>query len=388
MTKFNSLTAFTLLTTLGLFGRLHSDDVNGFGDEAYKPTPIAEAPKPSLPAVNFPYDDSLWFLDATLLVWKPFVGDLDYGVKTNTVLETDPNIAVRAKPQKQAFEWHPGVRVTIGSYLSEHDAWDISAAGTYYYADSKNRSHPNLSKGSKLTPLGIPVGSSNPYDRAFSKWALNFFTADLAFGREFSTLSTINVHPFAGLRGAFIYQSNKTNYSGAYSNLLQEIVSKIKSKSHSKFWGVGPRVGSDFTLKFSPHFALLGSVSAGLYMGQYKNTGKIKEHITRTLAAVGNVTDDELFKIKDGGFTIRSNVEGSLGLGWEWYYTKRNHDVRIAPSIVFDASEWFGFNQYPRLQQSTDITAISSIVPPKAEYIRLLGDLGFIGVTINLHIDY
>jgi len=378
MLKFNSL---TLSTTLFFIGTV-------WGDAAFKETEV----KPT--NVNFPYDNAQWFTQETLLIWKPFVEDLDYGVKSTTVKGDNPNVAVRFKPEKQNFDWQSGVRVGIGRYLSGHDSWDVTATGTYFYADSKDSSSPNFDKGAKLTPLWTPIGQQGPLDHGSSAWSLNFYTVDFSIGREFTMIPTISVHPFIGIRSAFIFQKNKADYSGIFTALtnLSSQDLNVNFKSHSDFWGVGPRLGTDFTLKLGKHFAFLGSFAAGLYMGQYENTGKVNASIIRTSnGALGSTNQVERFKIKDPGYTIRSNIEGSLGLGWEWNYTKNNRDVRIAPSILFEASEWFGFNQYPRLQ-SAPLT-VAQLLPLKLnsqldEYDRLLGDLGFVGVSINLQVDF
>lgn len=335
--------------------------------------------------LHFPYDDSRWFAKATLLVWKPSIDDLDYGDKVATTFPGNPDVDMQLTLKKPHYNWGTGVRVVLGAYLFD-DRWDFSGSGTYYYSEGKSKSSPHLEHGVTVTPLWPPIFHNNLFGsiKAIDTWSLNFFTADLILGREYAVFSTIVIHPYAGARGAFIFQKNNASYFAIIDEGEGNVTTfNDRFRSQSDYWGIGPRVGTDFTFKFGNHWSLVGNFSAAIVVGNYINKGKYFDRNEQTFAALGFIDIDNI-RLRDKGFAIRSNLEGSLGFEWEWTTVYKQHEMRIAPSIIFEASEWFDFNQFPRMERKQQGQNTQGTIP----FNRLHGDLGLFGFNVNLQVDF
>ncbi len=323
---------------------------------------------------SFPLNDQQgWYTRESYLLWTPHEDDIDWAAKFFS--NSTSNVNVNTHLKKPDFGWYSGVRLAVGRYLPNHDHWDISLISTYFYANTENESSPDANDGGSLIPMWSPTAPLFNYTKGEGNWRLNFFTWDLACGRNLFLSSKITAHPFFSLRSYLIYESQSSKLSGTLTtpNLVQTASSKFKG--HNNSWGIGPRVGADFTFYLNKFWTLLGSLSGSVLLGSYK----VSENIKNQFNATGNT-----FQVSDHGFDIRSNLEGSLGMGWE-KWVNRNR-VRIAPSIVFEASEWFDMNQWIVVRNQSSFGPVTNLQYYTAD--RKHGDLTFLGFTFNLQVDF
>jgi hypothetical protein len=217
---------------------------------------------------------------------------------------------------------------------------------------------------------------------------LNYFTWDLSVGREYQFLQTVVAHPYIGLRTALMYQDYKSQYfyfgeTLSFKPYTNQLEANTDFKSSWNYWGVGPRTGVDLQFNFGGGWLLLGGFSGSLFFGQYSIDEKLSGDQTVFVSGISTGTNTTYVKSKDSSYCVRANVEGSLGLGWERWV--RNRTVRIAPSILFEASQWFDANQYFLTDTSgTDAYAVLTL----PFIYRHYGDLGLVGVSFNLQVDF
>ena len=326
---------------------------------------------------SFPLNDQQgWYTKETYLLWHPHEDDVDWADRVTTNVGSDIDLSVDLK--RPDFDWYSGVRLAVGRYLPNHDHWDLSLTGTYFYANSHSRASSNLGDGQTVQPLWEPTtlittgGNGN--------WRLNFFTFDLGLGRNLWMSSKISTHPFIDLRSVLVYESDSAKYS---LNGVATQQNHIKFKGHNDYWGIGPRIGSDFTFYLSKFWTILGSLSGSILMGGSKVHQHVNSNITQPNPQVPTRTVTQNTTVSHHEYAIRGNLEGSIGMGWE-KWVNRNR-VRIAPSVVLEAAQWYDMNQWIALNAPS---GLSSSGPTYFETNRRHGDLTFWGFNFNIQVDF
>jgi len=328
---------------------------------------------PSPKLSDFPLNsDQQWFTKETYLIMKPYEDDNDYATRLKTKGSLSSSLSMSMKLQKPEFNWASGVRLGVGRYLANHDKWDVSLFATYLYAQEESSSSPRRIDGTLLTPLWSPTFEGGA-TKGHVVWKLNFFNGDLSIGREYSFLKTVIAHPFIGLRAVLIYKNYKASCFDA--STVRALSNAFKASDH--FWGIGPRFGTDFQFYFKNQWAFLGSLSGALFFGHYQIRESTWVDITTSGAA-----DRTKYRSFDNHYAVRANLDTSIGLGWEtWFH---EHRVRLAPSVLFEASCWFDTNRFFLTSRSETLGSTL----PSFTNLRREGNLILMGVSLNLQTDF
>lgn len=378
------LKSLSLLTIVGVEAHLLGWGGRGITEQA-----------PSMPALNFPMnDDQAWFVKPSYLIWRPNQEDTDIGLS----YYNNGNGKISQKVREIDFSWGSGARVGIGRYLPNHEQWDVSLFTTYYYNNSQSHAKGSLPGNSVFTTTtagvdSIEIGWSpdllGDAINAVYGFRLNYFTMDLSIAREFSLTRTIVVHPLIGLRSALIYEKyydrNKSLFILGSSTFAENLVERTKFTAKNDFWGVGPRIGADFSFAFGSGWKLMGSLSGSFLYSRYRIRERI-QGFSPNGQETALVSAD--VKIRDAQFTLTTNIDASIGLGWESWV--RNNTVRIAPSFVFEAVKWYGYNHWLSALLSAPSDLIFSISSGSSGSTKRHsdGDLGLFGFSLNLQIDF
>lgn len=323
-----------------------------------------------------------WALEESLLVWKTYEDDIDYAVRRTVDNPSSSLEQEQYRVKHPDFKWGTGVRLKLTRYLPSNDPWDVDFIGTYYYNEGKG--HVNLDSASDTASLldqasstwdtlGSPIAES-----ARTNTRMNFFTFDLITGRYYSLTRKVDIHPFIGLRSVFNYQRYKTTYSSTLT-LDSEPFSKTSFNGNHDFWGVGPRIGTDLALKFGRHWSLLATLAGSFFVGSYD----VQEFFRGQTQLLQNIAPYRE-RLEDKDTVVRSNIDASLGLGWEKWV--RGGTVRIAPSFVFEVSEWFSMKRWINTHNGSN-TFIAG-TQPRIQTHRRYSDLGLMGFNVNLQIDF
>lgn len=320
------------------------------------------------PDIHFPFNANQgWFVEQSYLLMKPALGDLDYG---DMILVKGPsdNTSYTIRVKKPEFDWNSGVRIGIGRYLP-HDKWDISFYTTYFYGDADDKARGKLDQLKGLSASYTPFVSILS-EKTEAVWRLNYFTLDLMAGREFSMTSHIIFHPYIGLRGALIYGDFKSKNFGDITAVVSgntlSAVGYAKVNMEEDFWGIGPRIGTNFDYKFTGNWSFLGNLAGALLYGHYH----VKEK-SKTSLPIQTVATPLTARSIDHDNALRINLEGSLGMGWEKWF--RDNTVRLAPTLLFEGSLWFDMNDYFK---------------PTMVFSQDHGSLGLMGLSFNLQVDF
>ncbi len=373
------LSSSTVLTTL-----------QGWGTSDYV-IPSLQPPAHQAPpsSISFPLnEDQEWFVKPSLLVWRPYQDDIDSGFTIAVPASSLSTISVQKnKTQNVDFSWGTGVRLTIGRYLPNHEQWDVTLGSTFFYSntDQTIRVKNGLSglnggfpSESKLITEGWNPSLLGVGNKTELNWRINYFTWDLAVGRLFSLTPRIVVHPYLCLRTLLVYEkySNRNKSFDIANNAV--ILRNTSFKAENTTWGIGPRLGSDFAFSFGHGWSFMAGLSGSIVMGR----NDISEKIEGFIPQAGALSTPAELKIQDADTVMRSNLEGSIGLGWEKWV--RKHSVRIAPSFVFEVTEWFLINNWA----ATNRTSANGSPDWGMNSSRRMGDLGFLGFTLNLQLDF
>lgn len=364
--SFSALTLVSLSSILGAWGQRAPMD----------------HPKESID-LRFPLNPNQgWALEESLLIWKTYEDDVDYAVRRTVNNPSSSLEEEQYRLKHPDFKWGTGVRVKLTRYLPSNDPWDVDFIGTYYYNEGKG--HTNLDSASDTASLldhasstwdtkGSPIAES-----AHASTRMNFFTFDLITGRYYSLTKKVDIHPFIGLRTALNYQQYKTTYSSTLA-LGSEPLSKTSFNGDHSFWGIGPRIGTDLALKFGRHWSFLATLAGSLFVGRYdiQETFHGKIRLSQTPVPYRE-------RLEDKDTVLRSNIDASLGLGWEKWV--RGGTVRIAPSFVFEVSEWFSMKRWTNTHNAD--STFTAGMQPRIQTHRRYSDLGLMGFNVNLQIDF
>ncbi len=363
---FSALVAFSLTATLGAWGQK---------------SPLDQAPAPA--DIHFPLNPKqAWAVEESLLVWKTYEDNTDYAVHHFLTGITGSSQREKQTIKHPEFEWSTGVRLKLTKYLPSNDPWDINLIGTYYYDHAKDDTNVNFiidPDAQNVLQSAWDTNGTGFASNARASTQMNFFTFDLTAGRYYSLTRKIDIHPFIGIRTVLNYQNYKATFLGTLVNSANVPLFHTRFKGDFNFWGVGPRVGTDVALHFGRHWSLLGTFGASLFGGRYN----VDEGFKGRLAFLtSGVPYNE--KLTDSDAVLRSNIDASLGLGWERWVRKKT--IRIAPSFVFEVSEWFSMKRW------VDSHFFHNIFPIDRDPViyshRRYSDLGLMGFNINLKVDF
>jgi hypothetical protein len=334
-------------------------------------------PPPDQPTINFPLNpDQGWIVKPSLLVWRPNQQDTDIGF--SNVIDADDS-TTKQRVKELNFSWSTGVRLGLGRYLPNHQQWDVTLNTTYFYNQSSSNAKGGLAPV-KTIQIGWNTELMPNSIESHYGFNINYFTWDLSVGREFSLTRTVVLHPFVGLRAGLIYENYYTrNQSVVFTPA--PVVTGTKFKASNDFWGIGPRVGTDFSFYFGTGWSIIGNLSGSFLYSRYD----IKETIDGAFLPVQAVkTIPVNVRIKDHDALLATNLDAAFGLGYEAWV--RNHTVRIAPSFLFEITKWYGFNHWIATDFSTSTVAPVPFIMDSTR--RKDGDLGFLGFSVNLQIDF
>ncbi len=358
--------------------------LSGWGNSDYVPPSVMPTPAPTLDVTTFPLnEDQQWFVKPSLLIWRPYQDDIDTGFSLKTQ-STSPVIH-KDKTQNIHFDWNTGVRLNIGRYLPNHDQWDITFTTTFFYSDTKKGVHGQGFGSTSASGLITITDGWNPELLGTSfkthfNWRINYFTWDLALGRLYNLTPKFVIHPYICLRTMLIYEKYTNKNSSAFMSTPTTLVPRETTfKAYNSVWGLGPRLGTDFIFNFGRGWSFLGGLSGAIVMGR----NHIKEKINGFIFGNGQTASTPAFlKVSDADTVMRANIEGNIGLGWERWV--KNHSVRIAPSLLFEVTEWFLINDWV----STTLPSTTGSPDWGMFSARRMGDLGFLGFTLNLQVDF
>lgn len=325
--------------------------------------------KPEKPV---PEDDRYGLLQVDYLFWKPYQEDLSFVLDATVTPGTDTLLNIKYRTKSPHFHLSSGVRVALGGYTC--DKWDVKLQGTYLPSHSTKHVKASSDSLNGLYPSFFPITAGEDGAEASAHWQLYFGLMDLTLGREAGLTKKFFIHPFIGIRGAWIYERMKGFFEG---NLPID----SDYKYTNQVWGIGPRAGMNSRYYFAKNWSFQGGLSGSFILGNFSANQRLIHGVVNEFADVVIKTT-----LKDKQQLIRANLDASLGLGWDMWFNRNKNRVYIA--LLCETSYWFGINQLMDLNLSEVDFGPPASVQASVVADKRHGDLAFFGGTLHFQLDF
>ncbi len=294
-----------------------------------------------------------WFFNAEALFWHASEGGTDYAQIFQHTPSTSSSNSIHNRRLK--FKWDWGFRAGLGTTF-HHDQWDLFLNFTWFRAD--NSAATSLHGGKFISPLAfIPPLSAS---QVKIHWSLKFYTLDLNLGRFYFISPALALHPYAGLKTAWIPQHIRSSCI-----IFAPATGELRAKQKNDFWGIGPQIGLDGKWFLDYGFHLFASGGGSLLWGDFDIHQKTT---SPTLAAQRNHFRLDTEKVVP-------MAQFQLGLGFE---TNLYHNAyRLEISARYETQYWWNQNQLPYFSAFSD-----------KRFQRYSEDLALYGLTVDVRFDF
>ena len=272
----------------------------------------------------------------------------DWGA-TITLLSQVENIAY----QTISFDWSPGLRIGIG-YNFQTDSWDTQFSYTNFKVNSRAQASDNI----HTAFFGQTISAVGFFQKGTVDWTINYNMFDWDLGRSFFVSKDLSLRPSIGLKGGWIDQKIKTEWSRP--ELLFTLIAQENLKNNFK--GLGPKFGVKSKWNFKNigihSLSLVSEASSAFLWGHWKIQDIYKDNFFVTVNT----------KVKDRAFTALY-LQAFLGCGWDFNFdADQSH---FALKFGYEIEDWL--NQF---QVFDDASGANS------------NDLVLQGPTLNMRFDF
>ncbi|MBX9924402.1 MAG: hypothetical protein K2Y01_09860 [Rhabdochlamydiaceae bacterium] len=310
------------------------------------------------------------FINTDWLIWQPRENDTAYAVKTKAV-QPESSALYNSEEKQLHFKRDFGFRLGIG-YNLPHDGWDLVANWTWF--QDKAKGSITAGKGLLYSTDAFPIANPTIAGFGFSNAALRLKLnmVDLDLGREFFVSKWMTLHPFIGLRTAWIYQKLRTNHNEpSFTDDLPSIITSMLSKADNDYWGLGLHSGLNTQWGLGAGFSFFGNATISILNGFFQ------------------VRDYQMSKLSDGTHLDYINNHNSFrigrmiaqlasGLRWETMFA--NDGCHFQIQAGWEQLMFFGQNQFSHFFGDSLTTA--------GNYFANQGDLSIQGLTLSTRFDF
>lgn len=293
------------------------------------------------------------FATGEVLLWKAQMDDLGFAVKSKS-----QTTIRKGKGKDPKFNWNWGFRVGFG-YNVPHDKWDI--LGGYTQFRSATHTEEKVSASEALFPSWMS-GSSGYVSEAKAFWNMHLQLGDIEMGRSFAACKWLNLRPFIGVRGAWIYQRYTIEYKGG-SAVPGLDVDKVNMRNN--FWGAGGRLGLNTLWGLTKGFSIFGDGSFSLLSGFFH------VHQTEHLEKAGT----SFLSVSSSPSQLVPIVDLVLGFQYDTFFKHKRYHLGV--KLGYEFNYFFNQNEFMRF-----ISGGGSL------YTRNNSDLTLMGLSCGLRWDF
>ncbi len=295
---------------------------------------------PILPNVSCGWDIEV---SADFIWWTTFIDNTEYGA-TN-IADGGPFVPFgtsvgRGTLSYPNFKFEPGFKIGVGASLG-HDGWDIFANYTWISNGNDLVSHLNGIPGEgAVVPFMAPEdasggGTGGLAQSAASSFSQTFNVLDIELGRAFFISRQLILRPFTGVKGAWIHNSTRSDYSFLLSSPAFDLLSG-STKIIQSMGGVGIRSGLNSDWLIWRNLGLYANLACTLLWSDFH----CKEKDFTDTTGIGNTVNFNFF---DSRHAVNTVLEAGLGLSYVMWSC--DNSFRYQFQLGWEEQVWFDFNQ-------------------------------------------
>jgi Legionella pneumophila major outer membrane protein precursor len=281
-----------------------------------------------------PYDYDLFskdreceYVDLEALVFK-LLNNQPVGMKTNGPnqqgLDSSPNVS--EKIVNMDWKWRPGFRVTVG-YFNAPKYWEVMGQYTWFEdRGSKHMTTPSTGTDQYLR-LGCYLPDYAPYTDSENP-VTDIKASGHLYYNDFSAIVTRNFYPNPHLRLRVLggLTSMWTHFSTKLNNTFYD-GSEVNNLFHSKYWGVGFKMGTGADWYWGKDFYLTGKVFWSIVTGRWNTSTKVTD-----------VDNNLLNRPYDSAYLTSQNFQFIFGPSYQKSYEK----IRWELFVGYEFNSWLG----------------------------------------------
>lgn len=276
--------------------------------------------------VTAPDQSGMWSFGATAVLMQPSNKAFNYADVSTVGFNSDGtqfSANTDNKSVDEGYNWWFGADVT---YAFPGSGRDVTLAYEGLHGTTTDHTSVAAPLGANNTALSSTF-SDFPYLTAAGETKTNYDAGDLLFGQKMDVGSRIRLHPFAGLRYAYINTQDIGTYGGGPDSSFvfgrdnpfpTSTYSSESSKLENTFNGIGPRFGSDAQVNLGEGFSLRGRLGLSALIGSHsiKNSALIT-YYNASDVAVGSIKGNNNSESKT---QVIPEIDGRLGLNYTYAF--------------------------------------------------------------------
>jgi hypothetical protein len=333
------------------------------------------------------YHTNTVFFSGEALFWWAREGGLEFGIK-DPAYDSTYNVINEGQMLQPCPGWNAGFRIGLG-YVFDRDGWDLDLWWTNYNNGQGDCDDDCSELCSTVSPIitmwsDLPPTTDDNIRAADyrTKWKVDLNIVDLELGRGFMTSKWLELRPFVGVRGSWIIDRYKINYStlsGVETGAIPvpgspTAVTEDEISMRNKWWGVGPRAGLNSRWGMGWGFSFYGNAALSLLYGKFKLSHSETLEGTTSTSTFEDVNELNYIDRWETGRAVADIV-----LGLEWV-----HDFKgnwgLGFNFGWEQHLFFSANQFWKIARTS------------SENIQVFsherGDLSFQGFTLGGHIYF
>lgn len=269
---------------------------------------------------------------------------------------------------EQGYEYHPGFKLGLGTYLWGHDNWAINAEWTRLSFDDGSRRKPkDLTTFTHLEWLNVGnqnIDGPTVCNDIDADWHFRVNIFDFDLSRAYYSGTKLVLNPFYGIRTVFLDQIYNVNYDILFSGVPH----KVRSRNNSDMWSIGPHGGMNMSFLLGNGFRFIGNAGVSILFADF--TAYQKQSNDNDAVPMRTILSG-----KDHVQRLRAMTEMGLGFGWGRYMNRSKQHIDIA--ATYDFNYWPNQNMMRAFMD--DLSNFSA-----NDY----GDLYLHGLTLTLTVDF
>lgn len=284
--------------------------------------------------------------------WRPQMNQTEYAYGNTNGGTAAP---IKGGAYNIPVEWKWGFSLGAG-YEFFHDDWVLNAGYTYF-SGSQGASVVSTS-GTLLATRAFALNGQS-VNFATSNLSITWNNLDALLDKKFHFRENTIIFTKVGLETAWLKLDDITKYSGG--SLGSD---SVNSRSESRLWGIGPKVGARANFLFADTFYLLGSLDTAL-----------KYMINKAFYIENGPLAANAIDYKNRSEFLSPTIDLELGLGFAKYFSRNKRFVQLEAS----------YQGHYLFRQNQLLTADPFTTP---RFQTSNGDLSFQGLTLSLSFRY